>query len=117
MVILYSHLVTVWMIFVTHKNKADVKTVDKWLTYSVVLGYEVINQGRCFSQKDPKDKHLSDKMKSCLNGYTGCGLHDFYKKGGRRPDKFKFQNHFGGQAWAFFKSVKLQKDLVQPIRY
>ena len=67
----------VWMKFVTHDNKADFKSVDKWLMYHVVGGYEVIDQGRCFSQKDLKDKYLSDKMKSCSNGYTGCGLDDF----------------------------------------
>ena len=52
MVISYLHLVTVWMKFVTHKNKAEVKSVDKWLTHRVVIGHEVIDQGRCFSQKN-----------------------------------------------------------------
>ncbi len=52
-VISYLHLVTVWMKCVTHKNKDDVKSVDKWLTYSVVICYEVINQRNGFSQKDP----------------------------------------------------------------
>ncbi len=49
MVISYSYLVTVWMKFVTHKNKADVKLVDKWLMNCMVVGYRVIYQGRCFS--------------------------------------------------------------------
>ena len=46
MVISYSHLVTVWMKY--HKNKADVKSVDKWLMYHVVMGYKVIDQGKLY---------------------------------------------------------------------
>ena len=42
------------------KNEADVKSVDKWLMYRMVVGYKVINQGRCFSLKDLKDEYLSD---------------------------------------------------------
>ena len=86
----------------THKNKAHVKSVDKWLVYSVVVGYEVIDQGRCFSQKDPKE-YLSDEMKSCLKGYTGCGLDDFDKKGERRQAKLKFLKRFHDKARDFFK--------------
>ena len=44
-----------------------------------------------------------------MNGYTGYGLDDFDKKG-EWKEKFRFQ------AGAFFKSVKFQKDLIQPIR-
>ena len=54
-------------------------------------------------------------MKSWLNGYTGCGLDDFDKKGAWRQEKFKFQNCFSLKR-AFFKSVKFLKDLIQPIR-
>ena len=72
----------------------------------MVIGYEVINQGKCFSQKDPKDKYLSNKMKSCSNGYTGCGLDDFDKKGERRPAKFKFLERFHDKARDFFKKFK-----------
>ena len=50
MVISYLHLVTVWMKFVTHKSKADVKSVDKWLTYCVAKGCEVIDQGKHYCQ-------------------------------------------------------------------
>ena len=63
----------------THKNKADVKSVDKWLTYCMIVGYKVINQGRCFSQKDPKAEYLSDKMTICSNRYTACGIDEFDK--------------------------------------
>ncbi len=34
----------------------------------------------------------------------------------RDNQKFKFQNQFSVKARAFFKSVKFQKDLIQPIR-
>ncbi len=116
MVISYSHLVAVWMKFVTQKNKADFKSVEKWYTYCMVVGCKVIDQRRRFSQKDPKDKYHSDKMKSCSNGSTGCGLDDFDKKGERRPAKLKFLKHFHDKARDFFKKLKFAKNLVQPIR-
>ena len=55
-------------------------------------------------------------MKSWSHGYTGCGLSGFYKKGEQRQENFKFQNNFSVKARAFFKNVKIQKDLIQPIR-
>ena len=55
-------------------------------------------------------------MKSCSNGYTGCGLDDFDKKGERRSVKYKFRNRYSQKAWLFYKSSKFQKDLIQPIR-
>ena len=46
----------------------------------MVIGYKVINQGGCSGVKDQQDNDLSMDMKSCLNGYTGCGLDDFDMK-------------------------------------
>ena len=92
------------------KSVADHTTVDKWWPYRVVIGYELIDQGNRFSSKDPKDQDLSmDKFTYYSMGYTGCGLDDFDKKG-EWKEKLRFQ------AGAFFKSVKFQKDLIQPIR-
>ena len=68
----------------------------------MVIGNKVIDQGRCFSQKDLKDEYLSEKMKSCSNGYTGCGVDDFDKKGERRPAKLKFLKRFHDKARDLF---------------
>ena len=73
----------------------------------MVVGYEFIDQKRCFSQKDPKDEYLSDEMKSCSNGYTGCGLDDCDKKGERIPAKLKFLKHFHDKTRDSFKKLKL----------
>ena len=94
MVISYSHLVTVWKKDVPLKRKAVIKSVNKWLKYRAVIEYKVIDQGKYYCQKDPKNNDLSVEMKSCLHGYTGCGLDDFDKIDERTPDKFTFQNHF-----------------------
>ena len=88
----------------------------KLLTYCAVIWYKVIDKEKCYCQKDPKENDFSVEMKGWSNGYTGCGLDDFDKKGEQRQDKFKFQNPFSEKAWAFFKSVKFLKDLIQPIR-
>ena len=42
------------MKFVTHKNKADVKTVDKWLTYCMVIDYELLIKGDDLVKKTQK---------------------------------------------------------------
>ena len=55
--------------------------------YCAVIGYEVIDQGKRYCRKDRKYNALSVEMKSCSNGYTGCGLDDFDKNGKRRSDK------------------------------
>ncbi len=81
MVISYSHLVTVWKKVVPQKRKADIKFVNKWLMCHVVIGYKVIDQRKCYCQKDPKENDFSVEMKGWSNGYTGCGLDDFDKKG------------------------------------
>ena len=60
MVFLCSHMVvTLWKNAVYGKLVGDHTTVDKWLTYHVVVGYEIIDQGKCFSPKDPNDYDLS----------------------------------------------------------
>ena len=46
----------------------------------MVLGYDVIDQGRCFSQNEQEDEYLSDKRKSCSHGYIGCGLGNLDKR-------------------------------------
>ena len=93
----------------------DLKIVDKWLSDRVVIGYELIDQRKRFSQEDPKDKDLSEdkEMRAHVKGYTGCGLDDFDKKGKRRSFKYKFSNRYSQKAWSFFKSSKFQKDLIQ----
>ena len=64
MVIFFSHLVTLWKNAVFQKCVCDFTTVDKWLTYRVVIGYDLIDQGKNFSPKDRKDSDLSkDKEK------------------------------------------------------
>jgi hypothetical protein len=71
-----------------------------------------------FSQKDPKDKDLSEdnELRAHVKGYTDCGLDDFDKKGEWRLFKYKFHNRYSQQAWSFFKTSKFQKDLIEPIR-
>ena len=118
MVISYSHLFTLWKNKVHGKRVCDLNIVDKWLSYRVVIGYELIDQGKRFSQYDPIDNDLSkDKeMRAHVKGYTGCGLDDFDKKGERRSVKYKFCNRYSQKAWLFYKSSKFQKNLIQPIR-
>jgi len=118
MVISYSHLVTVWKVVVCGKSNADITTVDKWLTYRVCLGYVIIDEGKRYSKKDPKDNDLSgdDEMRANNLGYTGCGLDDFNKNGERRSPNFKFRNRYSEKAMKLFKVAKFQKDLIQPIR-
>ena len=118
MVISYSHLFTLWKNKVHGKRVCDLNIVDKWLSYRVVIGYELIDQGKRFSQYDPIDNDLSkDKeMRAHVKGYTGCDLDDFDKKGERRSFKYKFRNRYSKKAWLFYKSSKFQKDLIQPIR-
>ena len=72
MVISYSHLFTVWNNAVHGKRVCDLNIVDKWLSYRVVIGYELIDQGKRFSQYDPIDNNLSmDKdMRAHVKGYT-----------------------------------------------
>ena len=76
------------------KSNADITIVDKWLTYRVCLGYVIIDEGKHYSKKDPKDFDLSgdNEMTSHNLGYTGCGLDDFNKNGERRSPNFKFCN-------------------------
>jgi hypothetical protein len=117
MVISYSHVVTLWKNAVFGKGVGDHTTVDKWLTYRVVIGYELIDQGKRFSPKDPKDQDLSmDKFTYYSMGYTGCGLDDFDKNGERRSVNFKFHKRYSEKAWFFFRSSKFHTDLLQPIR-
>ena len=118
MVISYSHLFTLWKNKVHGKRVCDLNIVDKWLSYRVVIGYELIDQGKRFSQNDPIDNDLSEdkEMRAHVKGYTGCGLDDFDKKGERRSVKYKFRNRYSQKAWLFYKSSKFQKDLIQPIR-
>ena len=60
MVISYSHLVTFWQTALTRKPTSEsAMMVDRWLTHRVVIGYELIDQGKRFSPKDPKDDDLS----------------------------------------------------------
>ena len=84
-VISYSHLVTLWKNAVFGKRVGDHTTVDKWLTYHVVISYKLIDQGERFSLKDPTNSDLSEeKFKYYHMGYTGCGLDDFDKSCERR---------------------------------
>lgn len=116
MVISYSHLFTVWKKFVSRKPRSAIRLADKWLTYRVTIGYAVIDQGKRFSQKDTKDAALSENMiNDHMMGYTGCGLDDFDKNGERRPPRFKFRSRYSENAWKFFKQLKFQKSLLQPI--
>ena len=116
MVISYSHLFTVWKKFVSWKPCSAIRLADKWLTYRVTIGYAVIDQGKRFSQKDTKDAALSENMiNDHMMGYTGCGLDDFDKNGERRPPRFKFRSRYSENAWKFFKQLKFQKSLLQPI--
>ena len=113
----YSHVVTLWKNAVYGKSVAYHTTVDKWLAYCVVIGYELIDQGKRFSLKDPNDHDLSiDKFIYYSMGYTGCGLDDFDKNGERRSVNFKFCKHNSKKAWFFFRSSKFHTDLLQPIR-
>ena len=48
------------------KRKADIKSVSKWLTYCVVIGFKVFDQGKCYCQKESKDNDLLWK------GRVGC---------------------------------------------
>ena len=68
-----------------------------------------------FSSKDSKVKDLYEdmEMKSHLNGYMGCGLNEYDKKGEQQRQNFKFCNNFRAKAWAFFRRSKFQKDLIQ----
>ena len=60
MVISYSHLVTFWQTALTRKPTSEsAMMVERWLTHRVVIGYELIDQGKRFSPKDPKDDDLS----------------------------------------------------------
>ena len=115
-VISYSHLFTVWKRVVSEKSRSEINDLDKWLTYHVIIDYTFIDQGKCYSQLNHKDSHLSDDMKAHVLGYTGCSLDDFNKHGERRLLKFKFCNHFSEKAMTFFKCYKYQKDLLQHIR-
>ena len=115
-VLSYSHLFTVWKRVVYGNSRSEIKCVDKWLTYRVIIGYTFIDQGKRYSLLDRKDSHLSDAMKDHVLGYTGCGLDDFDKRGERRPTKFKFLERFTEKARAFFKRCKYQKNLLQHIR-
>ena len=65
----------------TIKTKVGIKLLDQRLMYHVVIGNEVIHKGKCYIQKDLKYNDLSMETKIYSNGYTGCGLHDFDKKG------------------------------------
>ena len=117
MVISYSHVFTVWKKYVSQKPPTAIKSIDKWLTYRVTIGYAVIDQGKRFSPKDMKDEALSENMiNDHMMGYTGCSLDDFDKKGERRLSKFKIQSRYSEKALKFFKQSKFQKGLLQPIR-
>ncbi len=107
-----------WKNVVHGKRVCDLNNIDKWLSFRVVFGYELIDQGKRFSQNDPNDNNLSaDKeMRAHVKGYTGCVLDDFDKKGERRSVKYKYHNCYSQKAWLFYKSSKFQKDLIQPIR-
>ena len=117
MVISYSHVFTVWKKYVSQKPPTAIKSIDKWLTYRVTIGYAVIDQGKRFSPKDMKDEALSENMiNDHMMGYTGCSLDDFDKKGERRPSKFTIQSRYSQKALKFFKQSKFQTGLLQPIR-
>ena len=119
MVISYSHLVTFWQTALTRKPTSEsAMMVDRWLTHRVVIGYELIDQGKRFSPKDPKDDDLSAdswmKMRHNI-GSTGCGLDDFVKGSDRRREKFKFSKRYSTKAQLLFKNFKFQKALLNPI--
>ena len=117
MVISYSHVFTVWKKYVSQKPRTAIKSIDKWLTYRVTIGYAVIDQGKRFSPKDMKDEALSENMiNDHMMGYTGCSLDDFDKKGERRSSKFKIRSRYSEKALKFFKQSKFQTGLLQPIR-
>ena len=66
----------------SQKPPTAIKSIAKWLTYHVTIGYAVIDQGKHFSPKDMKDEALSENMiNDHMMGYTGCSLDDFDKKG------------------------------------
>ena len=70
-------------------------------TPCAVIGCELIDQGKRFSLKDPKDDDLSAnswmKLMHCI-GSTSCGLDDFVKRSDQQPDKFKFAEHYSVQS-------------------
>ena len=49
------------------------------------------DQGKFYCLIDPKDNDLSVETRSCLNGYIGCGLDDFDKKGEQSQIIFSFK--------------------------
>ena len=99
MVISCSHVITLWKNAVYEKSVGDHTTVDKSLTYCVVIVYELIDQGKHFSPKDPKDSDLTeDKEKYYHIRYTGCGLDDFDKNGERRSVTYRFCKHYSEKA-------------------
>jgi hypothetical protein len=117
MVISYSHLFTSWKMVLSQKPHSAIRLIDKWLTYPVTIGYAVIGQGNCYSQKEMKDDALPKNMiNDHMMGYTGCGLNDFVKNSERRPSRFKFGSHYSERALTFFRKLKFQKGLSQPIR-
>mgnify|MGYP006201242395 CR=1 FL=1 len=92
MVISYSHVFTVWKKYVSQKPPTAIKSMDKWLTYRVTIGYAVIDQGKHFSPKDMKDEALSANMiNDHMMGYTGCSHDDLTRRasGGSPNSKFR----------------------------
>jgi hypothetical protein len=121
MVMSYSHLFTVWKKLVSWKPRSAVRLADKWLTYCVTISYAVIDQGKSYSQKDLKDDDLSENMiNDHMMGYTVCGLDDFVKNSDvknseRRPSRFKFGSRYSEMALKFFRQLRCQNGLLQPI--
>lgn len=102
----------------SQKRKEDIATLDKWLTYHLVIGYELIDQGKCCSPSDPKEDLLSADSGMAMKyvkGLIGCGLDDFESKEWR-PPPMQFSNPFNEKAWKFFSKLKFQKALPNPIR-